>query len=124
MLGSKLICEWLEERNLCGSYGEQIIEEARTKMMLAEMAGKLPNVDPPNNPAEPTVIIERCKPQEPLDSKPQEPLDSKPQEPLDDTPTFIAWYAKWLARWVVFAITDPDARDQALDLALQTQYPR
>jgi hypothetical protein len=106
--GSKLISGWLEAKKLTGSYGEQIIEEARTQMMLAELAGKLPSVDQPNNPVAVSLIIERCR----------------PKESLDDATPFVAWYGKWLARWTVFAITDPDTRDQALNLALQTEARR
>jgi hypothetical protein len=102
-VGARLIGGWLQKHRLTGSYGEQIVEEARRMMIAALFDGSLPHVDPPDHPVPPAVIIERCK----------------PKEPLTDDIDPSGWYSLWLARWIVFAFPDPDVRDQALDITLE-----
>ena len=77
-------------------------------MIDAFYAGVLPHVDPPSQFVPSDVIIERCRPKEPLTE--------------DINPS--GWYSKWLARWVLFVFPASDVRDQALDLALAHQQKR
>lgn len=106
--GAELICDWLRKLNLQGSYGEQIIGEAHRIIAKESLEGTLPRVDPPVRPVQPAIIIERCK----------------PKDPLDDSIQFVGWYGEWLARWVVFAFPDPDVRDLSLENAKRQQYGR
>lgn len=106
LAGSRLICDWLWQHLFSGPSGAQIVEEARRLLIEAYYDGTLPTIDLPDHPVTPAIIIERCK----------------PKEPLDDSGTDIGWYGKWFARWVVFAFSDPEVRDDALDKALQQQW--
>ena|ERR1035441_10211288 len=103
--GSRATCDWLAAENIPGSYGEQIVEEARRQLAIAEESGKLPRgAAPPDTPI--SEIIQRCKPA---------PLK-------DDSITSSAWYAHWLARWAFYAFPDVQVRLPALDLALEEQF--
>ena len=101
------ICDWLAERGLPGSYGEQILEEVRREFADRELDGSLPPC--PRRAEIPlhTII-----------------LRSKPNRPIDDNAASIRWYHEWLFRWTYHAFPDQVIRDTALDLALQKQWTR
>jgi hypothetical protein len=40
--GCRTICDWLAAEQISGPYGEQIVDEARRQLAIAEQAGKLP----------------------------------------------------------------------------------
>jgi hypothetical protein len=105
--GCKTICGWLADEQMSGSYGERIVDEARRLFAKAEQDGMFPqDAAPPDTPTE--QIIQRCR----------------PAEAKNDSANFIARHAWWLARWVFYALTDPWARDLALELALSEQFKR
>ncbi len=61
LAGSRAISDWLVAENIPGSDGEQIVEEARRKLAIAEVTGKLPpGAAPPDMPT--SEIIRRCRP--------------------------------------------------------------
>jgi hypothetical protein len=105
--GCRTICDWLAAEQVSGPYGEQIVEEARRLFAQAEQDGKFP---PGTAPADMPIaqIIKQCR----------------PAELTNDSITFIAWYARWLARWTFYAMTDSWVRDTALELALSEQFKR
>ena len=101
---SRKICQWLLEEGIPGSYGEQIVAEARRQLAVAELTRKLPrDTPPPDMPV--GGIIRKCRPAGP------KPEDAE----------LISWMAQWLALWAAYAFTDPDVRLQAIDLALEIQ---
>jgi hypothetical protein len=104
---SRKICQWLVEERIPGSYGEQIVTEARRQLAVAELTRKLPKgAAPPDLPV--AGIIRKCR----------------PAGPKPDNAELVSWIARWLALWAAYAFTDPDVRLQALDLALEIQGKR
>jgi len=102
--GSKFICNWLAHEGMEGAYGEQIVGEVRWRLAMEEQTGKLPRIP---EPIELSVadIIHRCR----------------PSEPISGEISHVAWYAAWLLRWAFYSMTDAQVRDDALELALDTQ---
>ena len=103
LVGRQAILNWLAAENIFSSYGEQIVEEARWSLAIAEQTGKLPRGAAPPDMLT-TDIIQRCR----------------PAEPKRDSISFVAWYAYWLALWAFFAFPDAQVRLPALDLALES----
>jgi transposase-like protein len=98
------ICNWLEENGINGIYGEQIVDEARRLLVMAEQDGKLPPYKtPPNTPL--AEIIQRVE----------------PHLFRNSDISVVGWFAAWLARWTYFAMPDSLVRDRALNLALDKQ---
>jgi len=105
--GCRAICDWLVKEDIPGSYGEQIVEEARRKLALAEEGKRLPrDAAPPDMPT--AMIIQRCR----------------PAEPKTDAISFVAWFAHWLALWAAYSMTDSWVRYNAIELALEKQFRR
>ncbi|SRR6266567_1736721 len=105
--GCRAICDWLVEENVPGSYGEQIVEEARRQLAIAEETKQLPrDAAPPDMPT--AMIIQRCR----------------PDEPKTDAISFVAWFAHWLALWAAYSMTDSWVRYNAIELALEKQFRR
>jgi len=105
--GCRTICNWLAAEEMPGSYGEQIVDEARRLFARAEQDRKFPKGAAPTDM--PTAeIIQRCR----------------PAEAKNNSTSFIARYAWWLALWVFYSMTDAIARDHALQLALERQWGR
>ena len=103
LVGSRAIFDWLAVENIFTSYGEQIVDEARSLLAAAEQTGKLPrDAAPPDMPIH--DIIRQCK----------------PAAPCTDATSFVAWYAYWLALWAFHAMPDVQVRLPALDLALES----
>jgi transposase-like protein len=102
--GCEDICDWLQENEIKGAYGEQIVDEARRLLAIAEQNGKLPpRQAPPNTPL--AEIIQRME---------------LPQSSNSDI-SFVGRFADWLVRWAYFAMPDSLVRDRALNLALDKQ---
>jgi lambda repressor-like predicted transcriptional regulator len=105
--GCRNICDWLVKEGIPGSYGEQIVAEARRQIALTELGGKFPKYPaPPDMPTE--QIIQRCK----------------PSEAAIHELTSVAWFGTWLAFRAYYAFTDSWVRDNAMDLALDKQTKR
>ena len=105
--GCKTICNWLAEQRISGSYGEQIVEEARRTLAIAEDNKTLPrDAAPPDMPT--ATIIQRCR----------------PAEPKTDSISSVAWFAHWLALWAAYSMTDSWVRYKAIELALEKQFKR
>ncbi len=103
LVGRQAIFDWLAAENIFSSYGEQIIDEARWKLAIAERDHARPRgAAPPDMPI--TDIIQRCR----------------PAQPKTDAISFVAWYAYWLTLWAFYAMPDTLVRLPALDLALKT----
>jgi lambda repressor-like predicted transcriptional regulator len=101
------ICEWLVAEGIPGSYGEQVVAEARGKLAVAELRKKLPKgAAPPDMPV--ADIIQR----------------SRPAGPVPDNAEFTSWAARWLFLWAYYAMPDSNIRLQAIDLALDLQGRR
>jgi hypothetical protein len=74
---------------------------------LAELGKKLPQgTAPPDMPT--AEIIQRCR----------------PPKPEIDANSFVDRFARWLALWTFYAMTDHEIRDQAIDMALDTPRKR
>jgi len=101
------ICEWLRNKGVGGSFGEQIIEEVRREFADRDFFLNLPSA-PKAHEIPINTIIER----------------SQPKRAIDDNADPINWYHEWLCRWAFFAFPDPEVRDTALDKALQAQWAR
>ena len=107
LVGRRAICDWLAAENISESYGEQIIEEARRSLAVAEQARKLPHgAAPPDMTT--AEIIQRCR----------------PAEPKTAAITVVAWYDKWLALWAYYSMPETQVRLATLDLALEKLYKR
>ena len=105
--GSKTICDWLIEQKWSGGFGEQILCEAQRDLALAERTDQFPkDAAPADMPV--TKIIQRCR----------------PTVPITDAILPLAWFGRWLARWVFYAFTDAGVRYRALELALEVQFKR
>src|ERR1035437_804025 len=105
--GCKTICNWLAVEDIPASYGEQIIEEARRPLAIAEENNTLPrDAAPPDMPT--AMIIQRCR----------------PDEPKTDAISFVAWFAHWLSLWAAYSMTDAWVRYKAIELALENQLRR
>jgi hypothetical protein len=105
--GCSTICSWLAEEDIPASYGEQIVEEARRKLALAEERKQLPtDTAPPDMPT--AMIIQRCR----------------PAEPKSDSISIVAWFAYWLALWAAYSMVDSWVRYKAIELALEKQFRR
>jgi hypothetical protein len=102
LVGCRAICAWLAEENIFRSYGEQIVDEARWSLAMAERDSKLPRGAAPPDMLT-TDIIQRCR----------------PAQPNTDAASFVAWYACWLALWAFYAFPDPLVRLPAFDLTLE-----
>lgn len=107
LLGRRAICDWMAAENISGSYGEQIIDEARWSLALAEQVRKLPRGTAPPDMTT-AGIIQRCR----------------PAQPKNDAISFLAWYARWLALWAYYSMPDSQVRLAALDLALERSWKR
>jgi hypothetical protein len=101
---AKLISNWLNQTGLNGPACEAIVNEVRREFAMREAAGALPAPAKVNLP--PEEIIRRSKPAE------------------DPDIDIVAWYAEWLRQWSFYGLSNPDIRDQALDLALEEQCRR
>jgi hypothetical protein len=101
---AQLISNWLNQTELYGPACEDIVNEVRWEFAAREAGGTLPA--PPKVNVALDEIIRRSKPAE------------------DPEIDIVAWYAQWLCGWTFFAFSNPDIRDQALDLALQQQCRR
>jgi hypothetical protein len=78
----KAICDWLEENEIKGAYSEQVVDEARRLLAMAEQDGRLPpHKAPPTTPL--AEIIQRLEP---------------PPSTNSDI-SFVGRFAAWLARW-------------------------
>jgi len=106
LAGSQTICEWVGQHWRSGPSGEQIVKEARRRMIESSLDGNLPKVDLPDHPFAPAITIERCK----------------PQETLEDSGTDIGWYGRWPARWIIFVFPDLYVADEALQKAEQEPW--
>ena len=101
------ICDWLSSEKIPGSYGEQIVAEARRQIAFTELKKKLPTHPAPlGMPVD--QIIQRCKP---------------PESSVDEF-TSTAWFGTWLALWTFYAFNDSGVRDAAINLALEQQSRR
>lgn len=97
---SRTICEWLEQKHLGGSRGEAIAMEARSMLIANYTTGTLPRVDPQVvHPA--ADWIERWR----------------PATSIPDDPSYISWYALWLARWSYCLCQHPEIAIDALAIA-------
>ena len=105
--GCRTICNWLAEQRISGSYGEQIVEEARRTLAIAEENKTLPRDAAPHDMPTAT-IIQQCR----------------PAEPKTDAISFVAWFARWLALWTAYSMVDSWVRYKAIELALETQFKR
>ncbi len=106
--GAKLICDWLEKNRVSGPDGERIINQVRDKFIQAMMSNvPLPAISVPARRSA-AELIELCRPKRPI------PNDAEN----------INWYADWLTWWVLYVFADPNARHQALDIALERQWKR
>jgi lambda repressor-like predicted transcriptional regulator len=102
--GSKTICDWLRSEGIPGSYGEQVVGEARSGLEAARQEKNLPyNRALPTTPL--AQIILRCR----------------PAEPEPEGADRIAWLGRWLARWAFYSMPDHWVRYQAIELALEKQ---
>jgi hypothetical protein len=101
---ARLISNWLNKTGLNGPACEAIVNEVRWGFAMREAAGALPAPAKVNLPLE--EIIRRSKPAE------------------DPDIDIVAWYAEWLRQWSFYGLSNPDIRDQALDLALAEQCRR
>jgi hypothetical protein len=101
---AQLISNWLNQTELYGPACEDIVNEVRWEFAAREAGGARPA--PPKVNVALDEIIRRSKPAE------------------DPEIDIVAWYAQWLCGWTFFAFSNPDIRDQALDLALQQQCRR
>jgi hypothetical protein len=103
--GCKFICNWLNQEQLQGGWGEQIVAEARRLLMEAELNRKLPkhHEQPLGIPLE--KIIEAARP---------------PKGTHEDEES-VPFFAHWLARWSFYAIPDSIIREKALALAIGEQ---
>jgi hypothetical protein len=99
-----LISNWLNQTELNGPACEAIVNEVRWEFAVREGSGALPAPSTVSLPFD--EIIRRSKPAE------------------DPEIDIVAWFAQWLCRWTFFAFSNPDIRDQALDLALEQQCRR
>ena len=107
LAGCKTICDWLVAEDIPASYGEQIVDEARRQLAMAEETKQLPrDAAPPDMPT--AMIIQRCR----------------PDEPKTDAISFVAWFAHWLALWAAYSMTDSWVRYKAIELALENQRRR
>jgi hypothetical protein len=105
--GCKTICNWLAVEDIPASYGEQIVEEARRTLAMAEENNSLPrDAAPPHTPV--TEIIQRCR----------------PVEPNSDAISHVAWFGHWLALWAAYSMPDSWVRYKAIELALENQLRR
>lgn len=105
--GCKTICNWLAAEDVPASYGEQIVEEARRTLAIAEEKKTLPrDAAPPDMPT--ATIIQRCR----------------PAEPRTDAVSFIAWFSHWLALWAAYSMTDSWVRYKAIEMALELRIRR
>jgi hypothetical protein len=100
---AKFICDWLKALNMAKPSTEQIATEARRIMIDAYFAGTLPKVVLPNHPLPPRAVIIEC---------------CKPKEPLTDEIDPSGWFSTWLARWLPFVFPHPDVRDKAIDIVI------
>jgi AraC-like DNA-binding protein len=105
--GCRTICDWLRSECIQGPGGEQIVEQARRLLAIAEQTGQFSR-DAATADMPTTTIIEMCR----------------PAEPKADAISPVAWFGGWLARWVYYAMTDPRVRDNAIDLAFNEQFKR
>jgi hypothetical protein len=98
---STRICRWLQELNLAWAHQENVLEETRRELMLAELSGTLPKSDVPKGVALKTIIYR-----------------TRPSESGWEQALWIYFYITWLAHWTVFAIPDQIVRDTAIAEAL------
>src|ERR1035437_2381000 len=87
--GCKTICNWLAVEDIPASYGEQIVEEARRTLAIAEENNTLPrDAAPADMPV--VEIIQRYR----------------PDEPKTDAISFVAWFVHWLSLWGAYSMPD------------------
>jgi hypothetical protein len=98
---STRICRWLQELNLAWAHQENVLEETRRELMLAELSGTLPKSDVPKGVALKTIIDR-----------------TRPSESSWEQVLWIYFYISWLAHWTVVAIPDQIVRDAAIAEAL------
>jgi len=92
------ICRWLQESDFAWSQQYSILDESRREMMMAELDGFRKSSSEGEQLAE---IIERNRPND-----------------MDENVFAIAFYARWLARWMLDAVP-ADLVDTALVQAIQ-----
>ena len=102
-----LICGWLLQTQLYGPAREMIVKEVKRNFLMLKEAGLHPSVAAPSD-KHASQIIEQ----------------TKPPALTDDRIDMIAWFARWLCRWSIFAFPNEDVRDNALGLALERQPKR
>jgi hypothetical protein len=97
---TRTILHWLKSDNATGRNAEQIVEDARFNLILAEQTNGLPSRLPPigMNVSE---IIEWARP------------TKQSADELD-----ISWFGGWLVNWVVGALPKRSSHWEALDQAL------
>jgi predicted GNAT family acetyltransferase len=101
---SKTICDWLRSQGVPSNLGQQIVDEARRRLIEAEQNKRFPpGAVPPGTPV--AEIIRRSRP---------------PQAKTNDVDQ-IAWRAFWLAVWVYRAWPDDWVRYRAIEMALEEQ---
>jgi DNA-binding transcriptional MerR regulator len=103
--GSKLICDWLDEKGLSGTHGESVVNEARRILAEAEQSGTLPKPTLLSQGLCISEIIQHCRRLKPTDPDPKE----------------VWLYPDWLARWALEAFPDIVTRHEALGIALGEQ---
>jgi hypothetical protein len=99
---AKKILHWLASEGIVGSYREQVVDEARFKLRLAEQTGGLPPLDAVLADLTVDQIIEAYK----------------PQQIANEDVCFVEGYGAWLAQWAFFAMPDPWVRFSAIETAL------
>ena len=98
---STRICRWLQEQDLAWAHQENIIEETRRELMLADITKTLPKIEVPEG-VKLETIIDRTR-----------PTKSGWEQAL-----WIYFYISWLAHWTISAIPDQIVRDTAIAEAL------
>ena len=96
------ICRWLQEEKFSWAHQDTILEEARRDLMLEEVAGGPPSFTRPKAVSL-AQVIERTRPRDQEDE------------------IEIAYYARWLARWICVAVPT-DLRDAALADAIRMTH--
>ena len=105
--GCKAICDWLIVERNSGVASVQIVEEARLILDICEQNNTLPrDVAPHGTPL--LGIIKR----------------TRPAQPNTDETSYVSWYARWLALWAAYSMTDSWVRYKAIELALEKQHRR
>jgi len=97
---TRAILRWLKSDDATGRNGEQIVEEARFKLILAEQTNGLPNSLPPVGMNLPE-IIEWARPT---------------KQSADEVD--VSRFGGWLVNWVVGALPERSSHWEALDQAL------